>query len=98
MPRPAQGHLILLTPTLSSRSISIYTSTRSFSLEGEGAYSGSLTRPACLGLTEYFMFYNEERRHQSLGYKTPSVVYQTATGGGAKIVDKYGATEASVPV
>jgi putative transposase len=44
------------------------------------------------------MFYNEERRHQSLGYKTPSVVYQTATGGGAKIVDKYGATEASVPV
>ena len=51
-----------------------------------------------LGLTEYFMFYNEERRHQSLGYKTPSVVYQTATGGGAKIVDKYGATEASVPV
>ena len=51
-----------------------------------------------LGLTEYFMFYNEERRHQSLGYKTPSVVYQTATGGGAKIVDKYGATEASIPV
>ena len=51
-----------------------------------------------LGLTEYFMFYNEERRHQSLGYKTPSVVYQTATGGGAKIVDKYGATEASVPI
>ena len=51
-----------------------------------------------LGLTEYFVFYNEERRHQSLGYKTPSVVYQTATGGGAKIVDKYGATEASVPV
>ena len=51
-----------------------------------------------LGLTEYFIFYNEERRHQSLGYKTPSVVYQTATGGGAKIVDKYGATEASVPV
>lgn len=51
-----------------------------------------------LGLTEYFIFYNEERRHQSLGYKTPSVVYQTATGGGAKIVDKYGPTEASVPV
>jgi putative transposase len=51
-----------------------------------------------LGLTDYFVFYNEERRHQSLGYKTPSVVYQTATGGGAKIVDKYGATETSVPV
>jgi putative transposase len=51
-----------------------------------------------LGLTDYFVFYNQERRHQSLGYKTPSVVYQTATGGGAKIVDKYGATETSVPV
>ena len=51
-----------------------------------------------MGLTAYFVFYNEERCHQSLSYKTPSVVYQTATGGGAKIVDKYGATETSVPV
>ena len=52
-----------------------------------------------LGLTRYFMFYNEERMHQSLGYKTPEVVYRTAAGGGAKIVDKFNeATEASVPV
>jgi putative transposase len=42
-----------------------------------------------LGLTQYFLFYNEERRHQSLGYATPDVVYQTATGGGAKIVDNF---------
>jgi putative transposase len=42
-----------------------------------------------LGLTQYFLFYNEERRHQSLGYATPDVVYQTATGGGAKIVNKF---------
>ena len=41
------------------------------------------------GLTEYFAFYNGERPHQSLGYKTPDVVYRTATGGGAVIVDKY---------
>lgn len=27
------------------------------------------------GLKEYFEFYNTERRHQSLGYKTPWVVY-----------------------
>lgn len=41
------------------------------------------------GLGEYFQFYNEERCHQSLGDQTPSVVYQTAMGGGAMIVDKY---------
>ena len=34
-----------------------------------------------LGLTHYFLFYNEERLHQSLGYTTPDVVYQTGTGG-----------------
>jgi len=45
-----------------------------------------------MGLTDYFVFYNEERRHQSLGYKTPDVVYQTATGGGATIVDKFNGT------
>jgi putative transposase len=42
-----------------------------------------------LGLTQYFLFYNQERLHQSLGYITPNVVYQTATGGGARIVDKF---------
>ena len=43
-----------------------------------------------LGLTEYFMFYNDERPHQSLCYETPSTVYKNAIGGGAKIVDKFG--------
>jgi putative transposase len=42
------------------------------------------------GLTQYFWFYNEQRQHQSLGYATPNKVYQTAIGGGAKIVDKFG--------
>ena len=42
-----------------------------------------------LGLTHYFLFYNEERLHQSLGYTTPDVVYQKGTGGGAMIVDKF---------
>lgn len=27
------------------------------------------------GLTKYFPFYNRERRHQSLGYKTPATIY-----------------------
>jgi putative transposase len=43
-----------------------------------------------MGLSHYFLFYNTERRHQSLGYPTPDVVYRTATGGGAPIVDKFG--------
>lgn len=42
-----------------------------------------------IGLTQYFQFYNEARWHQSLDYQTPDVVYQSATGGGAKIVDKF---------
>jgi putative transposase len=30
------------------------------------------------GLTSYFHFYNEVRRHQSLGYRTPAEVYREA--------------------
>ena len=45
-----------------------------------------------MGLTQYFLFYNEARWHQSLNYKTPNDVYQTAIGGGAKIVDKFNET------
>lgn len=51
-----------------------------------------------LGLTEYFAFYNDERPHQSLEYKTPNMVYRTATGGGAMIVDKFGDAGAAPPV
>ena len=42
------------------------------------------------GLTSYFIFYNGERGHQSLGYQTPDTVYRTGLGGGAKILDHYG--------
>lgn len=51
-----------------------------------------------VGLTEYFTFYNGERPHQSLGQKTPNVVYRTATGGGAVIVDKFGDAGEESPV
>jgi putative transposase len=52
------------------------------------------------GLAEYFNFYNGERPHQSLGNLTPDVVYRTAIGGGAMIVEKYPRTveEFSVPL
>ena len=46
-----------------------------------------------IGLTKYFLFYNSERPHQSLGYDTPDEVYRTASGGGARIVDKYSEKE-----
>ena len=43
-----------------------------------------------IGLAAYFAFYNEERPHQSLANRTPDAVYQTASGGGAMILEKYG--------
>jgi putative transposase len=46
-----------------------------------------------IGLTTYFSFYNSERPHQSLGQKTPGIVYQNAIGGGAMIVNKYGCAD-----
>jgi len=57
----------------------------------EDAYlKGYVTIPELLlGLTAYFSFYNSERFHQSLGYMTPDEVYRVASGGGAKIVDKF---------
>ena len=58
------------------------------------ATMGELT----LGLAEYFAFYNGERPHQSLGQRTPDVVYRTAIGGGALIVDKFKGTPEESPV
>ena len=43
-----------------------------------------------LGLTQYFSFYNTERPHQSLDYKTPQEVYRSGVGGGAMVIDKFG--------
>lgn len=50
-----------------------------------------------MGLTEYFVFYNTDRPHQSLGYETPDDVYRAASGGGARIVDKYSKNEKTHP-
>ena len=51
-----------------------------------------------VGLTEYFAFYNGERAHQSLGQQTPDVVYRSAIGGGAMIVDQFGGAVEESPV
>ncbi len=50
-----------------------------------------------VGLAEYFAFYNGERQHQSLGDMTRDVVYRTAIGGGAMIVDKFGGAGETPP-
>lgn len=50
-----------------------------------------------IGLAQYFSFYNEERPHQSLGYKTPDAVYASGEGGGAMIVDKFGGARGESP-
>ena len=51
-----------------------------------------------VGLTEYFVFYNGERPHQSLENKTPDTVYRSAIGGGAMIVDKFPRAVEGTPV
>lgn len=51
-----------------------------------------------IGLTEYFAFYNGERPHQSLAYRTPEVAYRSAIGGGAMIVDKFPRAAEGSPV
>jgi len=48
-----------------------------------------------IGLTEYFVFYNDERPHQSLGNRTPTEVYATGSNGGARIVEKFSNNEAA---
>ncbi len=41
---------------------------------------GYVSVPAlAAGLTDYFLFYNHERPHQSLGYRTPAEVYALTT-------------------
>lgn len=46
-----------------------------------------------VGLNEYFVFYNEKRKHQSLDYRTPSQVYTSGIGGGAMITDYFSNTK-----
>jgi putative transposase len=50
------------------------------------------------GLADYFIFYNNERPHQSLGQKTPEIVYRSAIGGGAVIVEKFSRAVEETPV
>jgi len=42
-----------------------------------------------VGLIEYFAFYNGERPHQALDYRTPDEVHASGVGGGASIPDHF---------
>ena len=50
-----------------------------------------------IGLAQYFAFYNGERPHQSLAYKTPGEVYVSGRNGGAMIADKFGGAREESP-
>ena len=52
------------------------------------AYQGG--RESRISLGNYFRFYNTERSHQSLGYKTPAEVYAPAPSSTASIEPKAG--------
>ena len=57
---------------------------------------GCVTVPELLlGLTEYIVFHNTEKRAQSLDYSMPDEIYRTARGGGANNVDKFSEREKS---
>ncbi len=61
------------------------------SVKYEDVYlKGYASLPELLGgMTEYFVFYNGERPHQSLSNRTPDAVHRSGEGGGAKIVDRF---------
>ncbi len=67
------------------------------SVKYEDVYLKGYTNPMelMIGLTEYFVFYNDERPHQSLGNHTPAEAYATGSNGGARIVDKFSNNEAA---
>ncbi len=51
------------------------------------AYSNG--REAKAGLDVYFSFYNNQRPHQALGYRTPAEVHSTASDEPSKEVDGH---------
>src|ERR1035437_3256656 len=49
------------------------------------------------GLTEYLAFYNDERPHQSLDYRTPADVYRSACADGQACISEPGEGVLSMP-
>lgn len=55
---------------------------RSVKVEEVYLHDYQIVRDARQGLGQYFAFYNEERPHQALGYRTPAEVYGADAGRG----------------
>jgi len=53
---------------------------------------------ARLGLGHYFVFYNERRRHRSLGRKTPATIYGIAKGSDVDTIKTDGGWSAVTSV
>lgn len=54
-------------------------------------------REAVRNLGTYFRFYNQERPHQSLGYKTPYQVYSSRDDSGTVLIHKHPVTRSTFP-
>jgi transposase InsO family protein len=57
---------------------------RSVKYEEVYSHDYATVTEAILGLKKYFLFYNTERQHQSLDYRTPQEVYEGRMSGGIK--------------
>jgi hypothetical protein len=55
-------------------------------------------REAREGLRAYFRFYNEQRLHQALDYRTPAEVYEGRAGGESRRAGTAARTVAGTPV
>jgi putative transposase len=58
---------------------------RSVKVEEVYLHDYQIVRDARQGLGQYFAFYNEQRPHQALGYRTPAVVYVADAGRGGSL-------------
>ncbi len=85
-----------LTPPLLKRITVFSYATLSWKTNYERkAYLKGNPMELMIGLAEYFVFYNDERPHQSIGNRTPAEVFATGSNGGARIVDKFSKNEAA---
>ena len=85
--RPDQGDISLSDRLLDN----IFTERLWRTIKYEEVYLKEYTGPrdARQGLSAYLTFYNQDRPHQSLGYRTPAAVYRLPTRAAAEAAAAY---------